>query len=807
MNTLLQDVRYALRMLVRNPGFTAAAVIALALGIGANTAIFSVVNSMLLRPLPFKDSENLLQVWETQESKGRYKIPASYPNFKDWKEQSQVFEDVIAYTEWSFNLTGAGEPERIKGAIVSPAFFSTLGLTPILGRDFLPEEDQAGKNLVAVLGETLWHRRFNSDPAVIGRSITLGGKSFTVIGVVARGAQVPVLSSEVELFAPVTHGFALQGRAAHYLSVIARLKDGVAPEQAEAEMATIAGRLAEQYPDANASRSIRLVPLLEEIVGDFRLSLGVLLGAVLFVLLIASANVANMLLARATTRRKEIAIRSALGAGRSRLIRQLLTESVLLALVGGTLGLLLALWGVDSLAALSPADVPRIAELGIDGRVLLFTFSVSLLTGVLFGLFPAFQASRFNLNETLKEGGRSASGGSSRHRVRSLLVISEVALSIMLLAGAGLLIRSFILLQKVDPGFNSAGVLTMQINLSPPRYTKAAPVLAFHKQILDRVKSIPGVQSATTRSAVPLGDDFSYLSFMKEGVPVDPADRPVAFYNAVGHEYFDTMQIPVIRGRQFDERDVRGTTNVAIINETLAERFFAGEDPLGRRITLNDEDPKEEDWATIVGIVRDTKSINLDDEPAAETYMPYAQQPEAGFVLMIRAGAGMTGLADAVRKEVLSLDPEQPVHSIKPLDRVKAESIAAPRFRTLLLGLFAALAMLLAAVGIYSVMSYSVAQRSHEFGIRMALGAKTSDVLKMVLRDGLALTIAGMVIGLAASFALTRWLSSLLFKVEATDPITFVAVSLLIVGVALTACFVPARRATRVDPIVALRYE
>jgi len=809
LETLWQDLRYGLRMLLKNPGFTMVAVVALALGVGANSAIFSVVNSLLLRPLPFEQPDRLAQVWEANPRRGKMEMPASFPNFADWRDQNQVFEQAAAYSDWSFNLTGSAEPERIRSAIVSPMFFSTLGIKPILGRTLLPGEDQPGKDLSVVISRRLWQRRFNSDPNVVGKAVNLNGKSFTVVGVVAEAPDLPGLADDTELWAPVSHGFGLTNRRTHYLNVIARLKPGVGREQAQADMDQIAAALSRQYPEANAERGVRIVPLQEQVVGDVRPALLVLLGAVVFVLLIASTNVANMLLSRAAGRKKEIAIRTALGAGRWRLVRQLLTESLLLAFAGGTLGLLLALWGVDLLVAFGPADLPRVKEVAVDGRVLAFTFAVSLLNGLVFGLAPALQSTRPELNETLKEGGRSATGGAGRRRVRSLLVVTEVTLSLVLLAGAGLLLRSFFRLQAVELGFNPQNILTMQLDLSGPNYQKGSQVISFHQQLLDRIKALPGVESAATRSAVPIAPDagFSFLLFTIEGQTPEPGNSPAAFYNGISPDYFRTMQTPVLRGRVFDERDVRGSQGVVIVNETLARKYFPGSDPVGRRLTLSDENPKEEDWATVIAVVKDTKQRELSGEPAAELYMPYAQQPEPNMALMIRTAGRPDAVAAAVRREVLALDHDQPVYSIRTLPDVMSEAVATPRFRTLLLVVFAAIALVLAVVGIYGVMSYAVTQRTHEFGIRMALGAQTSDVLKLVVGHGMALALAGVLMGLVASFALTRVLAGLLYGVTPTDPVTFACVSLLLVAVALAACLIPARRAAKVDPLVALRYE
>jgi putative ABC transport system permease protein len=808
MNGFLKDIRYGIRSLLKRPGFTVIAVLTLVLGIGANTAIFSVVNAVLLRPLPYSDPAQLMQLWETRVNKGRNEIPVSYPNFADWRDRNHAFEQVVAYSDWSFNLIGIGEPERIRSAIVSPAFFSVLGIKPLRGRVLLSGEDERGKDLVVVISESLWQRKFNSDPNIIGKSLNLDDKSFTVVGVIPRGAQAPLLSEEIELWAPVSHGFGFTNRYGHYLNVIARLKSGATLQQAQADMNNIAGQLQEQYPESNKDWGVRVVSLNEQVVGNFRISLLVMLGAVVFVLLIASANVANMLLARAADRQKEIAIRTALGAGRWRIVRQLLAESMLLSLVSGTLGLFVALWGIELLVALSPSDLPRVKEVTVDLRVLGFTLAVSLLTGILFGLLPALQASRPRLNERLKAGGRSAMSGIGRQRMRSSLVVAEIALSLMLLVGAGLLIRSFLRLQAVNPGFNSSNVLTMQLDLSGPNYEKGSQVIAFHNQLLERIKRLPGVEHASTRSFVPIASDasFAYLRFNIEGRQTDASDPSVAYYNAVSPDYFQTMMIPLRKGRSFSDRDVRETQNVAIVNETLARRYFGNEDVIGKRITLEDH-PKEADWITVVGVVGDTKPRELHTEPVAELYMPYDQQPEPGMALMIRSSSADPGLAAAVRSEVLALDKNQPVYSIRKLDSVLSESVAAPRFRTLLLGIFAGLALILAAVGIYGVISYAVSQRTQEIGIRMALGAQAADVLKLVVKGGMTLALIGVVLGLAGAFALTRLMTTLLFGVRPTDAATFATVSVGLIVVALFACFIPARRATKVDPLVALRYE
>src|SRR6266446_4597418 len=811
MDSLFKDIRYGIRSLLKRPGFTAIAVITLALGIGANTAIFSVVNTLLLRPLPFKEPARLVQVWEANYKRGRNTMDVSYPNFADWRDQNQVFEQIAAYSDETFNLTDTGEPERIQGEIVSPSLFPLLGIRPVLGRVLLPEEDYPNKVFSVMMSERLWRRRFNSDPQIIGRTIKLDSESFTVVGVVPNITDLFDLQSDTELWVPISHSFGFNNRYGHYLNVVARLKPGVTREQAQANMDTIAGGLAAQYPSSNVDHAVRLVPLQEQIVGDFRLAALVLLGAVLFVLLIASANVANMLLARAASRKREVAIRTALGAGRWRIVRQLLTESLLLSALGGAVGLLLALWGVYLLVAFGPADLPRAKEVAVDGRVLVFTLAVSLLTGIIFGFITALQASRQDLNETLKESSRSTTGSAGHRRVRSLLVVSEIALSLMLLVGAGLLMRSFVKLQAVNPGFNPNNVLTMRISLRGPNYQKGAPVIAFHDQLLEKVKALPGVQAVATRSHVPIAADDGYanLSFAIEGRLPDAANRSTAFYNAVSPDYFQTMEIPLLKGRPFEALDDRKAQSVIIINETLARRYFSGDDPIGRRMTFNDEDPKEEDWVTIVGVVRDTKprAQDLTSSPVAEMYMPFAQQPQSSMALMIRATNKPESVVAAVRREVQTLDKNQLVHSIRPLESVMSEAVATPRFRTLLLGVFAVVALILAMVGVYGVMSYTVTQRTHEIGIRMALGAQGSDVLKLVIGHGMALAFAGVGIGLAARFALTRVISQLECGLHPMSTVEFIVIALLLTSVALLASYFPARRAAKVDPMVALRYE
>src|SRR5215813_9710628 len=569
---LWQDLRYGARMLLKSPGFTSVAVVALALGIGANSAIFSVISALLLRPLSFTDSDKLVQVWETDVKGGKNSMTASYPNFADWWDINHVFEQIAAYSDGGYTLTGSAEPERIQGAIVSPSFFPMLRIKPMAGRVFLPEEDHPNKVFSAVISERLWRRRFNSDPHIIGKTVGIGDRSFTVIGVVAGVTDLIELPNDTELWIPISFGIALNTRRGHYLNVMARLKPGVTREQAQANMDSIAGALAAQYPDANKDHGLRLVPLQEQIVGDFKLALLVLLGAVAIVLLIASANVANMLLARAGSRRREIAIRIALGAGRFRLIRQLITESLLLSIFGGAIGLLLALFGVYLLVTFGPANLPRAKEIAVDGSVLGFTLAVSLLTGVIFGLAPALQASRPDLNETLKDSGRSATGGAGHRRVRSLLVVSEIALALVLLVGAGLLVRSFLKLQAVNPGFNPQNLLTGRISLSDSKYETEAPVIAFYDQLLDRIKSLPAVRSAAIRTYIPIAANEGYAnrSFFIEGRLTSLADRPTAFYNCVSPDFFHTMEIPILKGRPFDKQDVQKAQKVIIINETLA---------------------------------------------------------------------------------------------------------------------------------------------------------------------------------------------------------------------------------------------
>ncbi len=805
---LWQDLRYGVRMLWKNPGFTVVAVVALALGIGANSAIFSVVNTVLLRPLPYKDPERLVMVWEDRTARGYPRDTPAPANFVDWREQNKVFEGMAAIATHSLNLTGTGEPERLEGKRVSASFFPLLGVEPLLGRAFSPEEDQPGGNRVVVLSHGLWQRRFGSDRGILGKPLILNGESHEVVGVMPQHFQFP--TREDELWVPIA--FTPQQAAArqsHYLLVIARTKPGVTVEQAQAEMSTIGARLQQQYPAANTDLGVAVVPLHEQVVGDIRPALLVLLGAVGFVLLVACANVANLLLARAAARQKEIALRVALGASRIRLVRQFLTESLLLAALGGVVGLLLSLWGVNLLKAFIPENISQARDIAIDGSVLGFTLLVSLLTGLIFGLAPVSQASNFNLNETLKEGGRDSVSGRRGNRIRSILVVAEVAVSLVLLIGAGLLINSFLRLRGVDPGFRADNLLTMRVVLPETKYPDQARRASFYAELVRRVESLPGVQSAAVTNWIPLVKQGDSSGISIEGQPdPGPGQNPSAVTRVVSPHYFQTMGIELLQGRQLNEQDRSDSPRVIVIGETMARKFWPGEDPLGKRVTMGGPADAPIPWLEVVGVVRDVRQFELAAEPKPQMYVPFEQpvffRPSH---LVLKTSVEPGGLAAAVRKTVWEIDRDQPVSNIRTMGEVLSESIARQRFSMLLFGIFAAVALVLAAVGIYGVMSYSVAQRTHEIGIRMALGAQARDVLKLTVWRGLKLVLIGIVLGLAAAFALTRVMTSLLFGVSPTDPATLAVISVVLISVALLASYVPARRATKVDPMIALRYE
>jgi putative ABC transport system permease protein len=788
-------------MLLKNPGFAAIAVIALALGIGANTAIFSVVNTILLRSLPYDDPDRLMVVKENKLPQFP-EFSVSPGNFLDWQKQNGSFEKLAAVQGSSYNLvTGDAEPERLDGARVSAGLFEMLGVKPVQGRTFLEEEDQPGHQNVVVLSSNLWKRRFGSDSNIIGQSITMSAASYTIIGIMPTSFQFP--DRDIDLWTPIAFTAAqAQQHGSHYVLVIGRLKPGVTTEQARTEMSAIAARLAEQYPNSNAGWSTIVVPMQEFEVRDIKPALLVLLGAVALVLLIACANVANLLLARSTARQKEIAIRTALGASRSRVVRQLLTESVLLAVVGGGAGLLLAAWGTRSLLALAPEDLPRVKDVALDGRVLGFTLLVTLITGIVFGLVPALQASRPNLNETLKEGGRGTTGG--HHRVRSSLVITEVALALVLLVGAGLLIRSFIRLQQVNPGFNTKNAMSANVALPGRKYPNSDQYLSFFTQLIEKIGALPGVVAVGASQSLPIQGDY-IVGFTIQGRPPNPPgeDKSTNYY-AVTPDYFKAMGIPLLRGRLFTEQDSRNAPRVAVINETMARTYFSDEDPIGKGINLSQG---QEGFREIVGIVGDVKQYGLAQPSTLQTYEPYLQMPFSGVTLVVRTEGNPTALSGPIRSEVFALDKEQPVSRIRTLNQIVSGSVQQQRFTMLLLGVFAAVALILAAVGLYGVMNYAVTQRTHEIGIRMALGANTGNVLRLVVGHGMLLALIGVAIGLGGAFAFTRLMSKLLFAVSTTDSVTFAGISVLLTGVALVACLVPARRATKVDPMVALRHE
>jgi putative ABC transport system permease protein len=806
METLLRDLRYAVRMLAKRPGFTVVAVLALALGIGANTAIFSVVNAVLLRPLEYFEPDRLLMVWENHTAReGPETEWTSPPTFADWRDQNNVFDGMAALQGWGPTVTGGAEPERLTGAAVSHDMFQVLGVEPALGRSFRIEEDRAGGERVVILGHGLWKRRFGGEASILDRAITLNGEAYTVIGVMPEGFRFPIISN-AEAWLPLMQSVnSTCGRGCYTLRTVARLKPGIEIERARQEMGGLAEGLAEKYPEVNTGVGITLVSLHEQMVGSLKPMLLVLLGAVGFVLLIACANVANLMLARAATRTKEIAIRTALGASRARLVRQLLTESLLLSLAGGALGLLLAFWLVDVMVAFSPASTPRLNEVAIDKTVLGFTLLVAIATGIVFGLVPALQTTRPDFGHSLKEG-KGTDAASGGKRVRSALVVAEVALALMLLIGAGLLIKSFANLLNVDPGFNPSNVLTLQLSLPRTRYPEGKQVFAFYADLIGRIKSLPGVESVGAGSSLPLVGPNTDADFQIEGRPAPPpGEETIAWYSLVTSDYFQTMGMRIMSGRSFNERDHADSPYVIIISETTARRYWPGEDPVGKHILTGSSN--KPDRREIVGVVRDVKHFGIDADVRPTMYYPHAQVPARLMTVTVRTTADPTSLAATARSQVWSIDKELSVSNISNMKEIVSTSIAQPRLIMLLLGAFAALALILAAVGIYSVIAYAVTQRTREIGIRMALGAQAADVLKLIVGQGMLLTVTGVAVGLAGAFALTRFMQSFLYEVDAFDPVTFAAISLLLVSVALLACYIPARRAAKVDPMIALRHE
>ncbi len=812
MTGVLQDARYALRQLRKSPGFTAVAVITLALGIGANTAMFSMVYGVLLRPLPFKDPGRLYTLWERNLKMGYEQNPPAAGNFRDWHDRNRVFEQVAAFdASRTFNLAG-NNPQRVDGAAVSPSLFELLDVKPVIGRTFSSQEDQLGQDSVVLLSYGLWQRRFNGDRSIVGKPITLDGRTSTVVGVMPPGFQFPGDTGTVlniftapaaQLWVPLAlTPVAWNARSAHYLEVIGRLKPGVTPSQAQAEMNSIEQELVKQYPREYIGSDVNLVPLHAQVVGSFRSALFVLFGAVAFVLLIACANLANLLLARGASRRREVAIRSALGASGLRLVRQLTMESLALSIFGGMLGVLTATWGISLLKLILPDNFPRTADIHLDGPALIFTALASVATGLIFGLAPAVQVSRTHLTESLKEGERGAEGF-DRNRLRGALVVSEVALALILLIGTGLLLRSFVRLQAVDPGFKPDRLLTMEISLPEARYP-APQRAAFFSQLLDRVRALPGVESAGAIGHLPLGGDIESYALGVVGRQPLPNEYANPSCHVVMPGYFEAMKITLVEGRFFDEHDNAQSDHALIINEVVARNVFPNESPIGKRLQMGFNGFT----GKIVGVVKHTGHLTLDFAPTEEVYTPYLQAPLWDtLTLTVRTASAPLALARPVHELILAIDKDQPASKIRTMDQVIEASVAAPRFRTLLLGLFGLTALLLGAVGIYGVMSYSVSQRTREIGIRIALGAAHPQITKLVLTQGLVLTLAGLGIGLLGALALSDLLSSMLFEVRPTDPLTFAGVTLVLTAVSLLANYLPARRATKVDPMVALRYE
>jgi predicted permease len=814
MDTLGQDIKYGIRMLAKSPGFTAIAILTLALGIGANTAIFSVVNAELLRPLPFRDSSRLASVSTSNSRRHSTAGSMSYPDFLDLQAQNQVFEKMAAYTDGSFTLTGIEQPAHIIGSSVSASLFDVLGVTPELGRTFRADEDQPHHHSV-ILSHQLWVARFAGDPGIIGRSIALDKNAYTVVGVMPASFQYPLVRQSSTLWTTMSpllessdnSPTMAEQRGAHFLRSIARLKPGISVAQAQVGMDVIMASLSKQYPDTNKYWGAHVVSEQDRMTRSIRPALFVMMIAVGFVLLIACVNVANLLLARATARTREIAIRAALGAGRNRLVKQLLTESLLLAFIAGGLGLLLARWGSEILVRLSPEQLPRTSEIRVDGPVMAFTLGIAVLTGLLFGLAPAMHVSHSNIVDSLKEGALSTTASKARFGLRSSLVVVEMALALVLLVSAGLLIRSLVRMQQVNPGFDARNVMTASIDVPDAKYSDPQKA-EFFRNLIPKLSAIPGVQAAAAVYPLPMSGDEIRTTFQIEGRPVSKSEEPASSVRDITPNYFATMRIPLLQGRDFDSRESADSTPVVIINQALARQYFSGESPLGKHIKPGISSGSGEPvMREIVGVVGNVKFSDLTSEWMPESYLPSAQLPFGSMTLVARSTQDPHGLAKMMTQTVQSMDQDMPTYAAKTIQEYLDGTLSVPRFNTSLLALFAGLAMLLTAVGLYGVISYSVAQRTHEIGIRMALGAKPQDMLGLIVGQGLKLGLLGVGIGVVAAVGLTHFLSSLLFGVTATDPLSFAGVIVLLLVVVLTACYFPARRAMRVDPMIALRHE
>jgi putative ABC transport system permease protein len=810
MTTLLADIRFGLRMLFKSPTTTIVALVALTLGIGANTAIFSVVNAVLLRTFPYADAEQLVLVWEKRQGGRTDQNVINLGNFSDWKEQNQVFSDMAAFFDRNVNLTRDGEPEEVPSQLATTNLFSVLGANPIVGRTFVAEDVADEQARVVVISYGLWQRRFGGDAQIAGRQIVLNERPYTIVGVmpagfgwhIQKGTQA---SKPADVWLPWQITNDMRRRRGRFASAVARLKPGVSKDKAQREMDTIGVRLAQQYPEFNTTWGINVVPLRTQVTGEIRRPLLILLGAVGFVLLIACANVANLLLARASSRRKEIAVRAGLGASRLRIARQLLTESVMLSIVGGTLGVLVAWWGTKALVALSPPALIDLNHLSVSLPVLGFTLGLSLITGIVFGLVPALEATRFDLQGSLKEGGKNVGGSSGTNRVRSVFVVTQVALALVLLVGAGLLVKSLKRLQAVDTGFNANNLLTVRVNLPLAKYDTEQKRIAFFQQARQQMEALPGVETVGAINTPPFTGLYSGTAVDVDGQQLPPDQELKTGVCVTDAEYFQTMQIPLRLGRLYNEQETTAMRHVVVVNESFVQKNLGAGNALGRRLTIY---MKEENVPSeIIGVVADHKHLGLDVAVEPVVYWPHSELVYSGMTLMLRTRGDAGALASAARNVIHSLDPQQPIGEVTTMETLLSTSVARARFSAWLLTVFSLLALVMAAVGIYGVMSYSVLQRTHEIGVRMALGAQRFDVLKLMVRKGVLLGVVGVAVGLAASFGLTRLIATLLFDVTATDTATFVVVSVGLFLVTLIACYVPARRATKVDPLKALRYE